>query len=52
MLNLSPNPGDSFGAVRNRSITLTHLGLVAQELGNYEEAAGRFQELQRLEKPI
>ena len=48
MLNLSPNPGDSFGAVRNRSITLTHLGLVAQELGNYEEAAGRFQELQRL----
>ena len=48
MLGLYRNPGDSFGDVRNRSISLTHLGLVAQEMGQFEKAAGRFQELQRL----
>ncbi len=48
MLNLYLHPGDDFSAVRNRSISLTHLGLVAQELGNYEKAAGHFQELHRL----
>ena len=48
MLNLYRQPGDDFRAVRNRSISLTHLGLVAQELGNYEKAAGHFQELHRL----
>ena len=48
MLNLYRNPEDNFGAVRNRSISLTHLGLVAQELGKFEKAAGYFQELQRL----
>ena len=48
MLSLFGNPGDSFGAVRNRSISLTHLGLAAQELGKFEKAAGHFQELKRL----
>lgn len=48
MLNLYRNPGDSFGAVRNRSISLTHLGLAAQELGKFEKAAGHFRELQQL----
>jgi len=48
MLNLLRDPGDSFGAVRNRTISLTHLGLAAQELGKFEKAAGHFQELQQL----
>lgn len=48
MLNLTRDPGDSFGAVRNRGISLTHLGLAAQELGKFEKAAGHFQELQGL----
>ena len=48
MLGLFRDPGDSFGAVRNRSISLTHLGLAAQELGKFEKAAGHFQELQQL----
>ena len=48
MLGLLRNPGDSFGAVRNRSVSLTHLGLAAQELGKFEKAAGHFRELQRL----
>lgn len=48
MLNLYGDPGDSFGAVRNRGISLTHVGLAAQELGKFEKAAGHFQELRRL----
>lgn len=48
MLSLYRDPGDSFGDVRNRSISLTHLGLAAQELGKFEKAAGHFQELKRL----
>ena len=48
MLSLFRDPGDNFGAVRNRSISLTHLGLAAQELGKFDKAAGHFQELQRL----
>ena len=50
MLNMYREPGDDFFAVRNRSISLTQLGLVAQELGDYEKAAGHFQELHRLGK--
>lgn len=48
MLNLYREPGDDFDAVRNRSISLTRLGLVAQELGSYERAADHFRELHGL----
>lgn len=52
LLKLYEKPSDSYsaGELKNRSIFLTHLGLISQQLAKYEKAAGYFQELQRLGK--
>lgn len=52
LLKLFEKPNDSYSAsgLKNRSIFLTHLGLISQQLANYEKAATYFQELQRLGK--
>ena len=44
------NEGYTFPQLRNQGIFLTHLGLIAQELGNYDKATNYFEELKTLGK--